>query len=551
MNGAVMKKGSEIQGTIKKILFPNKGIAYVDGVQVRIKNAIPGQKVSAVVKKKRGTHYEAQLIEVLENSGFEDASERCAHAGSCGGCLYSGFRYSEELKIKEEQVRELLVPEMPEGKALPMLPIVGSPVRFGYRNKMEFSFGDEVKGGPLTLGLHKRGSFYDILTVDQCMIADHDFNLILKAVLDYMTEAGIPFYKKMEKTGVLRHLLVRKTFYTKEILVDLVTTSSYKPDDSFAQMLLALPLEGTLTGILHTENDSPADVVADQGTEVLYGQPYITERLLGLEFKITPFSFVQTNSAGAEKLYSIMREFVGRTDGKVIYDLYSGTGTFAQILAPVAEKVIGVEIVPEAVEAARENTELNHLSNCEFICGDVLKVLDDLTAPPDILILDPPRDGIHPKALPKLLGYNADRIIYISCKPTSLKRDLPAFIEAGYDVEKMQCVDMFPGTGNVETVCILSKLSEAKNHISVKVDMDELDLTAAESKATYEEIQEWVKEKFGFHVTHLNIAQVKRKHGIIERENYNKPKSPDSKQPGCPEEKEKAVEAALKHFQMI
>ena len=546
-----MKKGSEIQGTIEKILFPNKGVLYVDDTQVRVKNAIPGQKVSAVIRKKRGSHYDAQLIEVLERSDIEEAAETCPHTGVCGGCLYSGVRYEEEQKIKEQQVRELLESVMPEGNTLPMLPLAGSPVRLGYRTKMEFSFGDEIKGGPLTLGLHKRGSFYDILTVDQCMIADRDFNLLLRAVLDYMTEARIPFYKKMEKTGILRHLLVRKTYFTQEILVDLVTASGYEPEDSFVQLLLDLPLSGKLAGILHTTNDSIADIVADQGTAVLYGQPFITEKLLGLEFKITPFSFFQTNSAGAETLYSIVREFVGNTKGKVIYDLYSGTGTIAQILAPVAEQVIGVEIVPEAVEAARENAAMNALENCEFICGDVLKVLDDLTAAPDILILDPPRDGIHPKALPKLLGYNAGRIIYISCKPTSLQRDLPAFLAAGYEVERVQCVDMFPGTGNVETVCLLSKLSEAKNHISVKVDMDEMDVTAAESKATYEEVQEWVQEKYGFHVTHLNIAKTKRKCGIIERINYNPPKSENSKSPGTPKEKEDAIIDAFKHFQMI
>ena len=558
-----MKKGSEIQGTIEKILFPNKGVMYVDDTQVRVKNAIPGQKISAVVKKKRGSHYDAQLIEVLERSGIEDAAETCPHAGVCGGCLYSGVRYEEEQRIKEQQVRELLESVMPEGKALPMLPLAGSPVRLGYRNKMEFSFGDEIKGGPLTLGLHKRGSFYDILTVDRCMIADRDFNLILRAVLDYMTEARIPFYKKMEKTGILRHLLVRKTYFTQEILVDLVTASGYEPEDSFVQLLLDLPLSGKLAGILHTTNDSIADIVADQGTAVLYGQPFITEKLLGLEFKITPFSFFQTNSAGAETLYSIVREFVGNTEGKVIYDLYSGTGTIAQILAPVAEKVIGVEIVPEAVEAARENAGMNALENCEFICGDVLKVLDDLTAAPDILILDPPRDGIHPKALPKLLGYHAGRIIYISCKPTSLQRDLPAFLASGYEVEKVKCVDMFPGTGNVETVVLLSH-KDPDSHIHVKVEFGEgkgkvpLDKIAERAekykpkeKVTYKKIKEYIEDKFGFKVHTAYIAEVKRAYGLPM---YDAPNAVEElKQPRKhpTEEKVKAISDALVHFGLI
>jgi predicted RNA methylase len=242
---------------------------------------------------------------------------------------------------------------------------------------------------------------------------------------------------------------------------------------------------------------------------------------------------------------------VGDTKGKVIFDLYSGTGTIAQILAPLAEHVTGVEIIPEAVEAARENAKLNGLSNCEFLCGDVLKVVGELQRKPDIIVLDPPREGVNPKALPKILAFQVPRIVYISCKATSLKRDLISFRLAGYRLLRLQAVDLFPGTPHVETVCLLSKLSEAKNHISVKVDMDEMDVTAAESKATYEEIQEWVQEKYGFHVSHLNIAKTKRKCGIIERQNYNLPKSEDSRSPETPPEKEKAIKEAFSYFQMI
>ena len=246
-----------------------------------------------------------------------------------------------------------------------------------------------------------------------------------------------------------------------------------------------------------------------------------------------------------------MRDYIGDTTGKRLFDLYSGTGTIAQILAPVASQVTGVEIVEEAVEAARINAGLNGLDNCEFIAGDVLKVLDTLQSPPDLIILDPPRDGVHQKALEKIIRYGASRMVYISCKPTSLVRDLAVLQNGGYRVERASSVDLFPGTVHVETVCLLSKLSEAKNHISVKVDMDEMDLTAAESKATYQEIQEWVQEKYGFHVSHLNIAKTKRKCGIIERQNYNLPKSDESRSPETPEEKEKAIIEAFKAFQMI
>ena len=333
-----------------------------------------------------------------------------------------------------------------------------SPNRYDYRNKMEFSFGDEVKDGPLALGMHKRGSFYDIVTVDGCRLTDGDFRKILRTTLDYFTELGTPFYRKLQHTGYLRHLLVRKAARTGQILVSLVTTSQMDVDlEGWKETLLKLPLEGSFAGILHTINDSLADVVQSDRTEVLYGEEYFYEELLGLRFRISTFSFFQTNSLGAEVLYDTARSYVGDTKDQVIFDLYSGTGTIAQMLAPVAKKVIGVEIVEEAVKAAGENAKLNGLTNCEFIAGDVLKMLDTISDRPDFIVLDPPRDGIHPKALKKIIDYGVDRMIYISCKPTSLARDLEMLQGYGYRVERACCVDMFPWSANVETVCLLSK----------------------------------------------------------------------------------------------
>lgn len=248
-------------------------------------------------------------------------------------------------------------------------------------------------------------------------------------------------------------------------------------------------------------------MIQNDRTELLYGTDRIEEQLLGLRFFITPFSFFQTNSRAAEVLYATVRDYVGETKDKVIFDLYSGTGTIAQVLANVARRVTGVEIVPEAVEAARENAALNGLTNCDFICGDVLKVVDALKERPDILILDPPRDGIHPKAMPKLLAFGVETIVYISCKATSMARDLVPLQNAGYRVVRFCAADLFPGTVHVETVCLLSKLSNAKHHVNITLEMDEMDLTAAESKATYDEIRDWVQEKYGFHVTNLNIAR--------------------------------------------
>ena len=481
-----MKKGDMIQGTIEYVSFPNKGVLQTESGPCLVKNTLPGQKVEARISKKRSGKLEAELVQVLEKSPLE-IDPPCPHFGSCGGCTYLNLPYEEELKLKEQQVRKLLSSVLPQPLTW-FEGILPSPREFGYRNKMEFSFGDAYKGGPLALGMHRRGSFYDIVSVTDCQIVDEDYRKILRATRDYFDQKKVSFYHRMQKKGYLRHLLVRKASITGQILIDLVTTSQEVHDLSeYVQILLALPLRGQIAGILHTANDSVADVVQDDGTKILYGQSWFSEKLLGLSFKITPFSFFQTNSWSAEVLYDTARKYIletGLPEGATVFDLYCGTGTITQLMAPAARKVIGVEIVEEAVRAAEEGAAANGLNNCSFIAGDVLKVLDEITEKPDFIILDPPRDGIHPKALPKILRYGVDYILYISCKPTSLVRDLPAFTAAGYQVIRGVCVDQFPWTANVETVCLLSKLSEAKHHIEVKVDMDELDLTSAEAKAT-------------------------------------------------------------------
>ena len=440
-----MKKGQVFEGVIEKVAFPNKGHITVDGKTVIVKNGVPGQKVRFSVNKVRSGRAEGRILEVLEKSPLE-CEPVCPHFADCGGCTYQNLSYEEQLHLKETQVKELLDGAIRDfGYEYVFEGIKESPNHYDYRNKMEFSFGDEVKDGPLALGMHKRGSFYDIVTVDGCRLTDGDFRKILRATLDYFTELGTPFYRKLQHTGYLRHLLVRKAARTGQILVSLVTTSQMDADlEDWKETLLKLPLEGSFAGILHTTNDSLADVVQSDRTEVLYGEEYFYEELLGLRFRISTFSFFQTNSLGAEVLYDTARSYVGDTKDQVIFDLYSGTGTIAQMLAPVAKKVIGVEIVEEAVKAAGENAKLNGLTNCEFIAGDVLKMLDTISDRPDFIVLDPPRDGIHPKALKKIIDYSVDRMIYISCKPTSLARDLEMLQGYGYRVERACCVDMFP-----------------------------------------------------------------------------------------------------------
>lgn len=552
-----MKKGMEYQGVVEKIDFPNKGTVDCgeEGVAL-VKRTIPGQKVSFVVSKKRSGKCVGRLKEVLEKSPLENAEPLCPHFADCGGCSYQTMDYENQTNLKKEMVKNILDGVI-TNKDYEFEGILKSPVQWEYRNKMEFSFGDEYKDGPLALGLHKRDSFHDIVTAKDCKIVNKDYNKILTCVLEHFAERNVEFYHKMRHEGYLRHLVIRRGVKTNQIIMSIVTTSDANGEAAadyniLIDKLCKLDLECELKGVLQIINDGLADVVQSDETRVLYGEDVIYEELLGLRFKISTFSFFQTNSLGAEVLYSKAREYVGSTNDKMIFDLYSGTGTIAQILAPVAKKVVGVEIVAEAVEAAKENAELNGLNNCEFIAGDVLKVIDDIKDKPDLIVLDPPRDGIHPKALQKIIDFGVDRIVYISCKPTSLARDLVILQEHGYKVEKACAVDMFPQTVHVETVCLLSKLHEAKHHVNVRLNMDELDVTSAESKATYEEIKSYVAEHYdGMKVSNLYIAQIKRKYGIEVGENFNLPKSKDTRQPQCPKEKEDAIVEALEHFKMI
>ncbi len=460
-----MKKGEICEGIIERVDFPNKGIVRVEDEKVIVKNGIPGQKVRFVINKKRKNKAEGRLLEVLEKSPLETREPVCSLFPACGGCMYQTMPYREQLKMKETQVRGLLDEAIAaagqtdaQGKADYVFEgIKGSPKEFGYRNKMEFSFGDEYKDGPLSLGLHKKGSTYDVLTASDCKLVHEDMTKTLNCVLEYFRERKTPYYRKLSHEGYLRHLLLRRSESSGEILVCLITSSQREePMEPLVEQTLKLPLEGKIVGFLHVINDSLADVVKSDETRILYGQDYFYETILDLKFKITPFSFFQTNSLGAEVLYSTARDYIGETKDKTVFDLYSGTGTIAQILAPAAREVVGVEIVEEAVEAAKENAAGNGLENCRFIAGDVLKVLDDISEKPDLIVLDPPREGIHPKALPKIIDYGVDRILYISCKPTSLARDLEMLIGRGYRVEKVCLVDMFCSTVHVETVCLLS-----------------------------------------------------------------------------------------------
>ena len=556
-----MKKKDIIEGKIIRTEFPNKGTFICEDQKVTVKGVIDGQTIKGQVTKKRKSGCVVRLLDVLEKSPLEDAKPVCPHFGICGGCFYQTVSYENQLKIKEGMVRDLLKDYVNDDI---WEEIKGSPKVHGYRNKMEFSFGDEVKDGPLALGMHKKNTFHDIVNITDCQIVDNDYNLIVKCALNIAQQMELPFYHKMRHEGYFRHLVVRRAESSGDVLVNIVTTSQVEADlTKLRDALLELPLSGKIIGILHTTNDSLADVVQADKIDILYGQDYFYEEILGLKFKISPFSFFQTNTLGAEILYKTARDFVGETKDKVIFDLYSGTGTIAQMLAPVAKKVVGVEIVEEAVEAAKVNAELNGLDNCEFIAGDVLKVVDELEDKPDFIVLDPPRDGIHPKAIQKIIDFGVEQMVYISCKPTSLARDLEVFEAAGYKVKRATAVDQFPNTVHIETVVLLSH-KKPDGHINVKVEFGEgegkvpLDNIAkrAESykpkeRVTYKMIKEYIEAKYGFKVHTAYIAEVKRDLGLPM---YDAPNAVEElKQPRKhpTAEKVEAIKDALKHFEVI
>jgi len=503
-----MKKGNIYVGKVSHIAFPNKGIVFAEGEKVVVKNTIPGQTVSFILTKNKTGLKEGRLLSVEERSPAESCDKTCEVFEKCGGCIYQTIPYEEEIRIKEGQIRRLfenyfsVTPEYRDVDTDDIfLPIKPSPESRGYRNKMEYSFGDEVKGGELTLGMHVSGHFNDIVNTGGCNIAHEDFERIRKATRDFFAGTGIPFYHKNSGEGVLRHLLLRRGTATGEILIGIVTASFDETEmgevlGSYVNCVKELDLSGEVVGIINIINDNSGDAVKADEVRLLYGRDHFYDEVLGLKFKITPFSFFQTNTKGAEVLYSTVREFVrealeeesggsfdkgmdsagdaftGGVRTGTVFDLYSGTGTITQLLSGCAEKVTGIELVEEAVAAARENAGSNGIKNVDFISGDVLKCLEKLDVRPDIIIMDPPREGAVKKALDKILSYEVNHIIYVSCKPTSLIRDLETFTERGYRIKKAVPIDMFPRTGNCESIALLERVSNRKADAKVHIDVD-------------------------------------------------------------------------------
>lgn len=450
-----MKKNDFITLDVKEMEFGGFGIGYFDGKKVKIKGALLGQKIKAKVKKVKQNVAEGEIVEIIEDSTLQKQS-LCPHFGDCGGCTYQNVSYQNQLNIKEDILKKLF--EKEGITEYEFLGIVKSPKEYGYRNKMEYTFGKD-KDGNLALGLHRKGRFYEVIKTDECNIVENDFLKALNITFDYAIKEGLPFYDKKTHKGFLRHLVVRKASKSGEILLNIVTTTQLQHD--FTELIEKYKnanFESRLVGVLRTQNDSWSDAVVCERLEMLYGRNYLIEEILDLKFKISAFSFFQTNSYGAEKLYEIVREFAGDVSDKTVFDLYSGTGTIGIIMAPMVRKVIGIELVEEAVKSARKNAEINGLRNCIFIAGDVSQKLKEIKEKPDVVIVDPPRSGINPKAIKDIMEFNAEKIIYVSCNPESLVKDLKTFSEGEYKVKKVKCVDMFPHTYHVETVVLMTNV---------------------------------------------------------------------------------------------
>ncbi len=451
---AIMKKKQVYQVEIEALIYPNRAVGKIDQRAVIVKNGLPDQRVTVQISKVRRGKAEARILQVDQPAPYERESF-CDHFGECGGCARQTVPYDLQLNLKLRAINALFKHNDID---YDVTEIVASPSVYQYRNKMEYSFGDLAKGGELNLGMHGKGRFYDVVSIPHCHIVDDDFNLITSALEALCRQAQWPKFNRNSGSGVMRNLVIRKGYFTGEILIGLATSSAPFDVQRVVDMLLALPLKGKIVGIYHLINDGVADVVKAQlADHLLYGRDYYYEKICGLTFKVSFHSFFQTNSRGAELLYQTALAQIADIDDKVVYDLFSGTGTIAQIVAAKAKVVYGIEIVADAVAAAKENALANGIANCTFLEGDVFKVLDEVDEKPDLIIVDPPRAGMTPKTVQKIADYRVAQILYISCNPTTMVQNLTDFFEAGYDLTHCSLVDLYPHTPHVECIALLQR----------------------------------------------------------------------------------------------
>ena len=525
-----------------------EGIGKADGFTVFVKDAVIGDTVTAKIIKAKKNYGYGRLMEVLKPSPYR-VEPKCEFARQCGGCQLQALSYDQQLVFKTNKVKGHL--ERIGGFTdIPMEPIIGMDELFHYRNKAQFPVGRN-KEGKIVTGFYA-GRTHNIIENRDCALGVAENKEVLDRVIAHMEKYGIEPYNEATGKGLVRHVLIRYGYFTKEVMVCLILNGNKLPkEEQLVKSLCEIP---GMTSITINVNKKHSNVILGEEIRLLWGQEYITDRIGDISYQISPLSFYQVNPMQTQKLYAKALEYADLHGQETVWDLYCGIGTISLFLAQKAKFVRGVEIVPAAIENAKENAKLNGLENTEFFVGKAEEVLpreykkNGVYA--DVIVVDPPRKGCDETLLETMIEMNPERIVYVSCDSATLARDLKYLCERGYELRKVCPVDQFGMTVHVETVCLLSKLN-AKQHIEVDIHMDELDLTDAEKKATYSEIKEYVLEHTGLKVSSLYIAQVKQKCGIIERENYNKPKSDDAKQPQCPPDKEKAIKEALKHFGMI
>lgn len=560
----MMQKNELVKVKIEDIGVGGEGIGKVDGYTLFIKDTIIGDVVEAKVMKAKKNYGYARLMNVLTPS--EDRVEKvvCPMARKCGGCQIQEMKYPAQLAFKESKVRGNLerIGEVP-GELLDQImhPVVGMDEEgmqpFRYRNKAQFPIGTD-KDGRVTAGFYA-GRTHSIIGNTDCVLGVEVNEEILNCILDFMEEFEIPAYDEVKHKGLVRHVLLRYGFKTDEIMVCLVINGKTIPHcHDLVGRLRQIP---GMTSITLSSNTAKTNVIMGDTIRLLWGQEFITDYIGEIKYQISPLSFYQVNPVQTEKLYGLALDYAGLTGNETVWDLYCGIGTISLFLAKKAKQVYGVEIVPQAIDDARNNAKINDITNAEFYVGKAEEVLPEYykeyekthngeTVHADVIVVDPPRKGCEESLLQTIVDMQPEKVVYVSCDSATLARDVKFLRAKGYELKDVTPVDQFPHTVHVETVCLLSKLN-VKHHIEVEITMDELDLTAAESKATYDEIKAYVLEKFGFKVSQLYIAQIKRKCGIIERKNYNQSKKEDAKVPKCPPEKEAAIMDALKHFQMI
>lgn len=560
----MMQKNELVKVKIEDIGVGGEGIGKVDGYTLFIKDTIIGDVVEAKVMKAKKNYGYARLMNVLTPS--EDRVEKvvCPMARKCGGCQIQEMKYPAQLAFKESKVRGNLerIGEVP-GELLDQImhPVVGMDEEgmqpFRYRNKAQFPIGTD-KDGRVTAGFYA-GRTHSIIGNTDCVLGVEVNEEILNCILDFMEEFEIPAYDEVKHKGLVRHVLLRYGFKTDEIMVCLVINGKTIPHcHDLVGRLRQIP---GMTSITLSSNTAKTNVIMGDTIRLLWGQEFITDYIGEIKYQISPLSFYQVNPVQTEKLYGLALDYAGLTGNETVWDLYCGIGTISLFLAKKAKQVYGVEIIPQAIDDAKNNAKINNITNAEFYVGKAEEVLPEYykeyekthngeTAHADVIVVDPPRKGCEESLLQTIVDMQPEKVVYVSCDSATLARDVKFLRAKGYELKDVTPVDQFPHTVHVETVCLLSKL-HSDHHIEVELEMDELDLTAAESKATYEEIKKYVLEHTGLKVSNLYIAQVKQKCGIIERVNYNLPKSENSRQPKCPPEKEKAIKEALEHFCMI